>query len=302
MELRKSLDLQAGGIMTALTMIWGLQQIFLKMVAADIAPILQLAIRSGCSALLIILLFRHQALSGFFQKALFKAGCKVAVLFSLEFLLVAESLHYTYASHSIVLLYTAPIFVALALHFQLPSERLNRMQWLGIGITFLGLLVAFLWNDRSSSQDIGRVLWGDALALGAGIALGATTVTVRLSVLSEAPATQTLSYQLIGSFIILSLFALLTGQTLIHFTPLVLTSLTFQIVVVSFASFLVWFWLLKQYVASGLGIFSFLTPIFGVLFSVILLHEQVELNFIVGAVFVFLGIVVMNFFSRRSRT
>jgi drug/metabolite transporter (DMT)-like permease len=98
------------------------------------------------------------------------------------------------------------------------------------------------------------------------------------------------------------LFALLTGQTLIHVTPLVLTSLTFQIVVVSFASFLVWFWLLKQYVASGLGIFSFLTPIFGVLFSVILLHERVELNFIVGAVFVFLGIVVMNFFSRRSRT
>lgn len=110
------------------------------------------------------------------------------------------------------------------------------------------------------------------------------------------------SYLCTHHFIILSLFALLTGQTLIHVTPLVLTSLTFQIVVVSFASFLVWFWLLKQYVASGLGIFSFLTPIFGVLFSVILLHEQVELNFIVGAVFVFLGIVVMNFFSRRSRT
>lgn len=300
MDIRKPLDLPVSGIMTGLTMIWGLQQIFLKLVTADIAPILQLALRSGGAALLIMLLFHQQIFKGFFSTELLKAGCKVAVLFSLEFLLLGESLNYTYASHSVILLYTAPIFVALALHYHLASERLQPLQWLGIAITFSGLLVAFLWQNPSHAHSVQQVLWGDLLALGAGIAYAATTISIKLSPLSEAPAAQTLSYQLIGGFIFLSLWAVCMGKTHIHFTAMVISSLVFQTVLVASASYLAWFWLLKRYVASGLGIFSFLTPIFGVIFSVLLLHEQVEAHFIVGAVTVLIGIFIMNFFAQRS--
>ena len=35
---------------------------------------------------------------------------------------------------------------------------------------------------------------------------------------------------------------------------------------VSFASFLLWFWMLRKYLASRLGVFSFMTPLFGMLF------------------------------------
>ena len=80
------------------------------------------------------------------------------------------------------------------------------------------------------------------------------------------------------------------GQATIHWSVLSVTSLLFHTVVVSFASYLIWFWLLKKYLASQLGVFSFLTPIFGMCFGVVLLNEQLELNFLVGICFVLMGV------------
>ena len=56
-------------------------------------------------------------------------------------------------------------------------------------------------------------------------------------------------------------------------TPLALASLAYQGVIVAFASYLAWFWLLTRYLAGRLAVFSFLTPLFGVLFGVLILSR-----------------------------
>ena len=53
-EQRKALDAQASGLMILLCMIWGMQQAVLKLAAPDIAPIMQIALRSGLAALLVL--------------------------------------------------------------------------------------------------------------------------------------------------------------------------------------------------------------------------------------------------------
>lgn len=138
------------------------------------------------------------------------------------------------------------------------------------------------------------MLFGDLLALSAGILWAATTVAVRLSRLSEAPATQTLFYQLMGGFVILLPMAWWMGQAEIHWTALTIGSLIFHAVLISFISFLAWFWLLKQYLVFSLGVFSFLTPLFGVLFGVWLLNESLSQSFMIGAVLVMLGVLMVN--------
>jgi drug/metabolite transporter (DMT)-like permease len=77
-----------------------------------------------------------------------------------------------------------------------------------------------------------------------------------------------------------------------------LGALLFQSLVVSFASFLVWFWLLRQYQASSLGVFSFITPLFGVAFGVWLLHEPLEPSFLLGAALVLAGVVLVSLHGR----
>ncbi len=86
-----------------------------------------------------------------------------------------------------------------------------------------------------------------------GVFWAATTVSVRLSRLAEAPATQTLFYQLLMGGILLLPLAVLTGQAAIQWTVLSISSLVFHTVLISFASYLIWFWMLKHYLASRSG-------------------------------------------------
>ena len=297
MHERKTLDGQASAIMTLLCVIWGLQQVVLKAAANDITPLLQIALRSGIAAALVWLVMRWRQEKMQWGNGHWKAGGLVGTLFAIEFLLVGEGLRFTSASHMVVLLYTAPIFVALGLHWKLPAERLNRWQWLGIGLAFAGIVLTFFGrgNDHAYSEsELSRMLWGDMLGLLAGVSWAATTLVVRLSRLASAPTSHTLQYQLLGAFVLLVPAAILLGQAQIHFTPLAIGSLLFHSVIVSFASYLAWFWLLKNYLASRLGVFSFLTPLFGMVFGVWLLNEPLERNFIIGTVCVLGGVVLVS--------
>jgi drug/metabolite transporter (DMT)-like permease len=68
----------------------------------------------------------------------------------------------------------------------------------------------------------------------------------------------------------------------------------FQAVIVSFATYLAWFWLLRKYLASRLGVFSFMTPLFGIVFGVWLLDEPLDASFLTGAGFVTAGIILVS--------
>lgn len=300
-EQRKALDVQASGWMILLCMIWGIQQVVLKWAAPDISPIMQIALRSGLSVLLVIPLLCLQQLSDLYRKDYLLPGLWLAILFSAEFLFVAEALRYTTASHTVVLLYTAPIFVALGLHWKLPAEQLNLIQWGGIFLAFSGIVLSFMGRDDTTAE-LTHALWGDFLALMAGVMWALTTISLRLTKLADAPATQTLFYQLLGSFLILLPLAFITGQSAIHWSWIVLTSTLFNVLIMSFFSLMLWFWLLRQYLANSLGVFSFLTPIFGMLFGVIFLHEHIEFNFLIGTGFVMLGVMTVSLHRQIART
>ena len=293
MNDRKALDAPAMGIMVVLCMIWGLQQVVLKLAAADVTPLLQIALRSGIAAALVGLLMWRRG-ERMTENTRYP-GLAVGVLFGLEFLFLGESLRFTTASHAVVFLYTAPIFVALGLHWKLPEERLAPLQWLGVTLAFGGIALTFLGRDSAvTGASASNLLWGDFLALLGGIAWAATTVGVRVTCLSTAPATLTLLYQLLGGFILLVPAAAMLGQLHFNSTPTAWASLLFHGLIVSFASYLAWFWLLRKYLASRLGVFSFLTPLFGVGFGVWLLGEPLEASFLFGALLVCGGIVLVS--------
>lgn len=293
MDSRKPLDMTAISLMLMLCVIWSMQQIALKATAPDFSPVLQIAVRSGIGALCVggLMMFRREHLT--VSQGLWKVGCLSGVLFALEFLLVGEAVRHTSAGHVVVFVYTAPVFAALGLHWKLPNERLAPLQWIGVALAFAGIAVAFLYGAESASAPAG-MLWGDFLALLGGAAWGATTVLVHTTGLSALPATQTLLYQLLMGFLLLLPVALLIGQTTFNPTPLVWLSLAFQALIVSFASFLLWFSLLRRYLASRLGVLSFCTPLFAVALGVWLLNEPVEPGFVAGAMMALTGIVLVS--------
>jgi drug/metabolite transporter (DMT)-like permease len=293
MDERKPLDTLASSLMLMLCVIWSLQQIALKAVGDNIAPMLQIALRSGVAFGLVaaLMVWRKER----FDWSAWRPGLLIGALFALEYLFVAEALRLTSAGHTVVFLYTSPVFAAIGLHLKLPAERLSATQWGGIALAFGGVAYAFLGSEASSSQVSPHVsLWGDLLALLGGAAWGATTVAIRTTRLSVTAPNQTVLYQLGGAFLILLPVAVLMGQTYFKPTPLVWASLAYQTFIMSFASLLAWFWLLRHYLASRLGVFTFLTPVFGVVLGALLLGEPLEPQFVVGAIIVLMGLTTVS--------
>ncbi|QUJ69408.1 DMT family transporter (plasmid) [Photobacterium sp. GJ3] len=295
MSERKPVDAAAVGMMIVFCFVMGLQQIFLKATGDDIAPILQIGIRSGIAACLVCvyLVLRRKRLS--FADGNWKPGLLVGLLFAVEYLFLGEALRYTSASHAVVFLYTSPLFSALMLHFLIDSERLSVAQWTGILLAFGGIAITFLLHDGTSPVNTQpNQLWGDFLALLGGLAWGATVVLIRSTRLARVPSEQTLLYQLTMACLVLVATAFLTGQTTINPTPLAITSVAFQTLVISFAGLLVWFWMLNTYIASRLGVLSFMTPLYGVVLGAWLLDEAIEPGFVYGASMVITGIVLVS--------
>lgn len=292
---RKPLDAFAMLSLSGLCIIWGLQQVAVKAVADAMHPVLQLGLRSLCAALLVLglMLWRRQGFS--LRDGTLLPGVGAGVLFAAEFFFVAIGLQYTTASHMSVFLYTSPIFTVLGLHLFLPSERLRPLQWFGVIAAFSGVAVAFSNGLSVEGENLRHILIGDAFGMLAGFLWGATTVLIRCSALSEAPPATTLLYQLCAGGVLLLAAALPMGAASeIEFTGMLWLSLVFQSVVVAFLSYLAWFWMLRHYLASRVTVFSFLTPLFGVLFGVLLLNEPLDLRFGIGATLVMLGVVVVN--------
>jgi drug/metabolite transporter (DMT)-like permease len=289
-ELRRPLDVRAAGLMTLFCVVLGLQQVAIKSVIVAVSPLAQIGIRSFFAAVIIVAVARWRRVDLWVPNE-FGPGLAVGFGFALEFALVALGLNYTYASHMSVFLYTAPVFAAVGLHLFVPGEQLAPRHWLGVIIAFIGLVVALAPKADISSQ----VLLGDGIGVAAGASWAATTVTVRTSVLSEAPPLRTVAYQLIATAVLLVPAAGVLGDLeTIHMTRLAWASLSFQTLFVAAGAVLLWFWLLRRYLASRLGVFSLLSPVFGVVFGVLLLGDPISINFAIGGLAILTGILLVN--------
>ncbi|MDH0339372.1 DMT family transporter [Metapseudomonas otitidis] len=287
---RLPLDPFACGLMLLLCIVWGFQQVSIKLVEQDVAPVLQLAIRSGIAALVLGAITLWREGRGAFGDGTLLPGLGVGLLFTLEFFFISEGLVRTSASHIAVFLYTAPIFAALGLHLILPEERLSPVQWLGVLVAFGGIALAFLGKPGNAAGS----LFGDALGICAAVAWGATTVLIRGSRLSEAAPVKTLFYQLGVAGVVLLAVAAATGRLGLVPSDRALLSLGFQVVVVALISYLGWFWLLRRYLASRLSMLSFMTPLFGVGFGVLVLGEPLDSSFIFGGLLVLGGLLLVT--------
>jgi len=294
MTTRKHLDGNAISIMLLLCLCWGLQQVAVKMATPVISASMQLGLRSGIAAMLVLALVWWKKIPFSLTDQHVLPGVLAGLLFALEFLCVSYGLNFTSASHMSVFLYTAPIFTVIGLHTFIPSERLQARQWLGVASAFAGIAIAFLGAMQSSADEIRQLLIGDGLGILAALFWAATTLTIRFSSLAEAEPTTTLFYQLAGAAVILTSVVLWRDESWTTWNQVAWVSMFFQSVIVAFASYLAWFWLMRRYLVSRLSVFSFLTPLFGVAAGVILMHDTISPRFAIGAVMVLGGIVLVN--------
>lgn len=292
MSVRQPLDVNAYALMVLLTMLWGLQQVAIKLAAHGVSPVMQGAIRSIVACALLVAWARWRGIALWQRDGTLAPGLVAGALFAGEFFFIYFGLGHTAASRMVVFIYLAPVLTAIALAWQVPGERLSAMQWAGVLLAFAGLTTAFADGFFAPGR---ATLLGDACGVIAAALWAATTVLIRATKLAQAAATRTLFYQLAVSALLLPLASAALGEPgIVALDGVALASLGFQSVVVALASYLVWFWLLTRYLAAPLAVFSFLAPLFGVAFGVLILGERLTPSFAVAALMVGAGIAFVN--------
>ena len=270
---------------------WGFNQIAVKLTLPDVPPMLQAMIRSAGALPVLLLIARLRGVRMFERDGTLGAGLFAGLLFGLEFVLLFHGLKLTSASRAVVFLYTAPFFVALG-SYQFLGERLRASQWGGLGLSFAGVALAI--GVPQADVDA-RVLLGDLLVVGAGALWAATTLVVKTTSLLRAPPEKALGYQVAVSVPILGLAAWIWGETLTRVPgPLALSLMAYQAIWVVGLTFLIWFALVKTYSASKLSAFSFITPLFGVVASYVIMDDTLTPIFGVAAVLVMAGLYLVN--------
>lgn len=293
-QRKTTLDAVAIATLVACCAVWGLSQVAAKVSLAEVPPLLQSGLRSAGAALLLLAWARWRGLAVFGRDGTGVPGLVAGALFAAEFACLFVGLQFTSASRMAVFLYLAPFVVALGMPLISRQERLAPPQWAGLLLAFGGVVWAFA--EGFVAPAVGPRQWiGDALGIVAAVLWGATTLVLRATKLASAPPEKTLLYQLAVSGVALMAASLARGEAWpATLSTTVAWAMLFQIAVVTFASYLAWFWLVRHYVATKVAAFTLLTPVFGLLAGVGLLGEPLTLRLAVALAAVCGGIWLVN--------
>jgi drug/metabolite transporter (DMT)-like permease len=292
-ERKHHLDGLAVSLLLACCLFWGFQQILIKSTVAEVPPLWQAALRFAGATVLLALWCAIRRVPLFERDGTLRGGLLAGGLFAAEFACIYLGLRDTTASRLTVFLYTSPFVVAVLLPRFVPAERLRGVQWVGLVIAFAAVAVAF--SEGFMGGTTARQLRGDALALAAGTMWGLTTLVIRSTRLATASAEKTLFYQVAVTTVVAPLLSLALGETWsLSYSAHAWASLAAQTVIGAFVSYLAWMWLLRHYPATQMSSFTFLTPVFALVFGVVLLHEHLTTQLVLALVGVAVGIVLVN--------
>jgi drug/metabolite transporter (DMT)-like permease len=285
----RPLDRIALAVMVVLCASWGFQYVATKVALVDVPPLTQAGARSVLATLIVGAIAMARKIDLFGRDGSGFAGLCAGLLFSAMLIGIFVGLQWTNSSRVVLFVYTAPFFVALGSLWLLPGERLRRPQWLGLALAFAGVAAAVAAPARGGGA------LGDLMAIGAGAAWGATTLLIKASPLRAAAPVKVFLYQFGVSGIVVSLAGVIAGEPLpAHFSAMTALSLLYQTVWICAVTYLIWFAMIARYRAGELSVFTFLTPVIGVLAGHFVLDEPISATFAFGVLLLAAGIALVS--------
>ena len=289
---KEFLDLKAIITITIITALWGFNYTAIKITNEGIAPVFASTLRSLIASICGVIYCLHQRQKLFHTDMMLFHGFMVGLLFGLEFACMYFGMLYTDAARSVVFVYTAPFVVAIGAHLFLRGDRLTFQKTMGLVLAFIGVYIVFQGKPKAAKATM---LLGDVLQIMAAIFWGATTVYIKKFMAEKIHPINTFLYQLIFSTPILLIVSLILEKDWVYQINFsIVTFMFYQSIIVAFISYLIWFKLIHTYSVSRLSAFTFFTPIFGVLFGILFLKEELTVSLMIGLPLVCLGIYLVN--------
>ncbi|MDY0396125.1 DMT family transporter [Virgibacillus halophilus] len=272
-----------------ITVLWGYAWVLMKEVLTYMGPFTFSSFRFGTGSIVLLLIVwlsrKRFPLRQYWRQLLLLGILQTAIVF----LLVMYGLRFVDAGKSSVLLYSMPMWSSI-LAVKFLSEKLTPAKWAGLLIGMLGLLTILGW-DIWLGHDW-KVIIGELLIILAAVSWGISNVYYRLQ-LQHLPKLETNAYQMLfGTIgILIATFFTEWGEPIalnLHSGYYIL----FTGILASALCFSVWFLILSMIDMVTATISTLLVPIFGLLFSSLVLGENMTAGVITGSCLIIAGIII----------
>ena len=294
MKQQQTMDITGAALLIGFAVVLAFNQVVIKVTNDAFQPAFQAGLRSVGAIVLIWAWMTWKSQSVRLPRRLWSVGAWAGFLFAAEFICLFTALDLTSVARVSILFYSMPVWLAIFAHFLLPGEQLTPARALGLALAMAGVTWAILERDPVTGGSI----LGDVLAIIAALSWAVIALTVRLSRLrEETPETQLFVQQLVAAPILIG-FGLWAGDPITDPTMLHWAGVMYQTAIVAFAGFLLWFYLVAKYSASGVASFSFLSPVFAVFMGWGILGERIGVGTWGALILVSLGLILIN----RKRT
>ena len=259
----------------------------------DVVPPIALTFWRWSLAMVIMLPFVWRKLPAFWADA----NRSLSVLLPLSCAMVVgttvsvTAVNFTTAINATIINAAQAAITALVAFFVL-QERLVARQVFGIALAFTGILIMVFRGDVSLLLGV-EVNWGDVLMLGAVVSWAFYAVGLHRE--EHLPSGDVLLFviSVTGTVMLLPLYVL---ETVLWrgFVPSVRGLGGVIYLAVASTLLAVYFWnvAIRSVGASRAGVFVNLLPVFGAIFAMLFLGERLYAFHVIGAVFVFIGIVM----------
>lgn len=273
-----------------LAFLWGGNSLSIKIGLQDLPPMALAFVRFVIGLIIVGVWALYRRVPLGLKRGDLSRLLLLTAIFILQIITLNWGTDYTTASRSTIFINTYPFFTAIFAHLWIPGEKLSVTKTLGVIIAFGGVFVTV-------AQDLGNgeaSLLGDILVLVSGSFLGLRVVVTKLLVQSIHP------YRLLVWYLALSLpvYAILSVlfelQMNFKLTLDGSLALLYQGGVIAGFCFLAWTAVLERYSASKLVVLFFATPLSGVLFSHLLLGDDLTFHLLAGSLLVAAGIYLVN--------
>lgn len=204
---------------------------------------------------------------------------------ALHFLFYIASLSFTTIAHSLSIIYTAPIFIAILSALFL-GEHIPRHKYIGIVVAIVGVAILAGFEPQVTA----RMLFGDLLALGSAVCFGFYSVFGRSQ--RERYPLLTYAFTVYGMAALwLAPVALVSFQPV--FTPLSILAVVLLGVFPSGVGHTLYNAAIRKVHAAYANLIATQEVTGGIILGILILGEMPSLNTIIGALIALAGIIVV---------
>ncbi|CUS54475.1 Drug/metabolite exporter family protein [hydrothermal vent metagenome] len=254
-------------------------------------PMWSAFVRFSIATICVLIWARYRGISVWPRKGHFATLLIVGTAFTIQITVMNIGFSLTSGTVASILQSTNPLFVALFAHFMVSGDRMNLRKSTGLVLAFMGVGLVLL--KITDLENIGVIGFGGFIVLASSMLLGLRLVLMvkPLRALDEVPV--------VFWMMVIGLVPFAVGGLLfetVHWENLgwvPVAGLLYQGVVIAGLGFMVFSYLMKRYSPSIVASFNFVSPLSGVLLSMLLLGDELTASIVFGVVFVGMGLYLI---------